>query len=144
MKTFIATTMATTVAIMLLASAGAAQTGQGYPGDGGRGPDGGPNGGRHGDRGGSRGPAAVLFSKDGFQGHSLYVDHPIRKLSHHDMDDKVSSIKILGGVWQVCKDDDFQGRCEIVDRSMPQTSVINMDDKISSIRPVPRGGGWQH
>jgi hypothetical protein len=88
--------------------------------------------------------AVVLFSKPGFQGHSFYADHEVRKLSSKDMDDKVSSIRVLGGVWQVCKDDNFGGRCEIVDRSMPDTRVINMDDKISSVRPVPPGmrGGW--
>jgi hypothetical protein len=94
---------------------------------------------------GGRGPAVVIFSKPGFQGHSFYADHEVRKLSSKDMDDKVSSIRVLSGVWQVCKDDNFEGRCEIVDRSMPDTRVINMDDKISSIRPVPPGvgGGWR-
>jgi hypothetical protein len=94
---------------------------------------------------GGRGPAVVIFAKPGFQGHSFYADHEVRKLSTKDMDDKVSSIRVLSGVWQVCKDDNFEGRCEIVDRSMPDTRVINMDDKISSIRPVPPGmaGGWR-
>jgi len=131
--------IATAAASLLLASAGGAQP---YQGD----PNGGPDrdryaaGGHHGHH-----PAMVLYSKDGFQGHDLYVDHPIRKLSHEDMDDKVSSIRIISGVWQVCKDDDFQGRCEIVDRSMPDMSPLNMDDKISSVRPVPsQGPGWQH
>ena len=97
-----------------------------------------------GDGYGGRAPAIVLFSKPGFQGHSFYTDHEVRKLSTKDMDDKVSSIRVMGGVWQVCKDDKFEGRCEIVDRSMPDTRVINMDDKISSVRPVPPGGaGWQ-
>ena len=97
-------------------------------------------GGRH----GPRGPAIVLFSKPGFQGRSYFTDHEVRKLSTKDMDDKVSSIRVLGGVWQVCVDDKFEGRCEIVDRSMPDTRVINMDDKISSVRPVPPGAaGWQ-
>ncbi|MDH7641061.1 beta/gamma crystallin-related protein [Sphingomonas oryzagri] len=102
---------------------------------------------RHHDRDGNgpgRPPAIVLFTKPGFQGRSYFTDHEVRKLSHKDMDDKVSSIRVLGGVWQVCKDDDFDGRCEIVDRSMPDTSVINMDDKISSVRPVPPGmPGWR-
>ena len=98
----------------------------------------------HDDNMGGRGPAVVIFSKPGFQGHSFYADHEVRKLSTKDMDDKVSSIRVLSGVWQVCKDDNFEGRCEIVDHSMPDTRVINMDDKISSIRPVPpRGGDWQ-
>ena len=97
-------------------------------------------GGRH----GPRGPAIVLFSKPGFQGHSYFTDHEVRKLSTKDMDDKVSSIRVMGGVWQVCVDDKFEGRCEIVDHSMPDTRVINMDDKISSVRPVPPGGpGWR-
>ncbi|MBA2932732.1 beta/gamma crystallin family protein [Sphingomonas sp. CGMCC 1.13654] len=91
-----------------------------------------------------RPPAAVLYSKPGFQGHSFYADHEVRKLSTKDMDDKISSIHIISGVWQVCVDDKFEGRCEIVDHSMPDTRVINMDDKISSVRPVPPGGpGWQ-
>jgi hypothetical protein len=93
---------------------------------------------------GGRAPAVILFSKPGFQGHSFYADHEVRKLSTKDMDDKVSSIRVLAGVWQVCVDDKFEGRCEIVDHSMPDTQVINMDNKISSVRPVPPGGpGWQ-
>jgi hypothetical protein len=96
------------------------------------------------DNGPGRPPAIVLFTKPGFQGRSYFTDHEVRKLSSKDMDDKVSSIRVLGGVWQVCKDDKFEGRCEIVDRSMPDTSVINMDDKISSVRPVPPGmPGWR-
>jgi len=93
---------------------------------------------------GARPPAIMLFSRPGFQGHSYFTDHEVRKLSTKDMDDKVSSIRVMSGVWQVCVDDKFEGRCEIVDRSMPDTSVINMDDKISSVRPVPPGGpGWR-
>lgn len=101
---------------------------------------------RHHDRDGGglgRPPAIVLFSKPGFQGRSYFTDHEVRKLSTKDMDDKISSIRVMGGVWQVCKDDKFEGRCEIVDRSMPDTSVINMDDKISSVRPVPPGIRWR-
>ena len=93
---------------------------------------------------GGRGPAIMLFADPGFRGRSYFTDHEVRKLSTKDMDDKVSSIRVMGGVWQVCKDDKFAGRCEIVDRSMPDTRVINMDDKISSVRPVPPGAaGWQ-
>ena len=97
----------------------------------------------HDDRPG-RPPAIVLFSKPGFQGRSYFTDHEVRKLSTKDMDDKTSSIRVMGGVWQVCVDDKFEGRCEIVDRSMPDTRAINMDNKISSVRPVPPGGpGWR-
>jgi len=88
-------------------------------------------------------PRAVLFVKDDFGGRRLMVDRPIRKLGHEDFDDKASSIRILGGAWQVCVDDDFNGRCEILDRSIARLSDLHLDDKISSIRPVdPRGGGW--
>ena len=98
---------------------------------------------RHDDDRGYGPPRAVLFVKDDFGGRSLMVDRPIRKLSRQDMDDKVSSIRILSGAWQVCVDDDFNGRCEILDRSIRTLTDIHMDDKISSIRPVgPRGGGW--
>jgi hypothetical protein len=87
-------------------------------------------------------PAVVLFGKAGFTGHSFYTDHEVRKLSSRDMDDKVSSIRVLGGTWQVCKDDDFGGRCEIVDHSMQDMREIGMGNKISSVRPVGPGGGW--
>lgn len=87
-------------------------------------------------------PRAVLFVKDDFQGRSVLVDHPIRKLTHRDIDDKVSSIRILSGTWQVCVDDDFGGRCEVLDRSIRRLTDINMDDRISSIRPVGPRGRW--
>jgi hypothetical protein len=126
---------------LIVAVAGSAAIAQNYP-DGGGNPDGRHSGRHHGRDDGP--PRAVLFSKPGFQGHSFYADHEVRKLSTKDMDDKVSSIRILSGVWQVCVDDKFEGRCEIVDHSMADTREINMDNKISSVRPVqPRGGGWQ-
>lgn len=87
-------------------------------------------------------PRAILFVKDDFQGRSFMADRGYRKLGGVDMEDKISSIRVLSGTWQVCVDDDFGGRCEILDRSIRRLSDLHMDDKISSIRPVPRGGNW--
>lgn len=85
-------------------------------------------------------PLAIFYTKDYFGGRSFTADHEVRKMGSKDMEDNVSSIRVVRGVWQICVDDNFQGRCEIVDHSIRTLTDLHMDDKISSVRPVPPGG----
>lgn len=84
------------------------------------------------------GPHITVFVDDDFRGRSMEITGPIRRLGPTGMEDKISSIGVDSGVWQVCVDDDFRGRCEIIDRSIGRLSRMGMDDKISSIRPMPQ------
>ena len=84
---------------------------------------------------------ATFYVKDGYGGRSVSIDRPVRSFREFDMNDKISSVAIQGGRWQVCEDDDFRGRCEVIDRSISRMDRLGMDDRISSARPIDGGFG---
>ncbi|WP_018148646.1 beta/gamma crystallin-related protein [Henriciella marina] len=92
-------------------------------------------------RGGhGRGDAPViLFADPQFRGNALPVDGAIPHLNELRFNDKVSSIVVNSGVWEVCTDPNYRGRCEIIDRSVDQTNFYRLNDNITSIRPAARG-----
>lgn len=92
-------------------------------------------------RGGyGRGDAPViLFADPDFRGNYLPVDGAIPHLNQLRFNDKVSSIVVNGGVWEVCTDPNYRGRCEIIDRSVEQTNFYRLNDNITSIRPAAPG-----
>lgn len=91
------------------------------------------------------GPGGIVLHADsGFSGESLRIDRAEPDLSRYRFNDRVSSITLHGGVWEVCTDADFRGRCEIVDRSAGQLNAYRLNDNISSVRPAGHRGGRGH
>ena len=87
---------------------------------------------------GGRGADIVLFEHSDFRGRSFPLDGDIPSLYQTGLNDKVSSIAINRGRWQVCTDGYFRGECRILDRSISGLTYIRLNDKITSIRRV----GW--
>jgi hypothetical protein len=100
--------------------------------------------GRRGDRDrdwrGSR-AGVVLYADAGFSGEGIRIDGAEPDLSRFRFNDRVSSIVIRSGTWEVCVDGNFRGRCEIIDTSVSRLGDYRLNDNISSIRPVNYGGG---
>ena len=94
---------------------------------------------RHG--GYARNAPVVLFQHPGFRGDALPVDGAIPHLNRLRFNDKVSSIAINGGAWEVCSDPNFRGRCEVITGSVDNTSYYRLNDNITSIRPAGRHYG---
>lgn len=100
-------------------------------------------GGRHSDhhryrRGGRSAGAIILYDDPRFSGRAIEVTGPVRYLRETGLNDRVSSLRVLSGTWQVCTHPDFRGRCEIVTGGAPRLARFDLDDTISSVRPVPR------
>ncbi|CUS45350.1 MAG: beta/gamma crystallin-related protein [Pseudomonadota bacterium] len=89
-------------------------------------------------RGRDYGPHITVFVDDDFRGRSMEITGPISRLGPTGMEDRISSISVESGRWQVCVDDYYRGRCEVIDRSIGRLTRLGLDDKISSIRPLPR------
>lgn len=102
-------------------------------------------GGRYHDRdnryggGYGRNAPVMLFSDPNFRGNALPVDGAIPHLNPLRFNDKVSSIAVRGGSWEVCTDPNFRGRCTVITGSIESTSYYKLNDNITSIRPA-RGG----
>ena len=81
----------------------------------------------------------TLFEDDNFRGRAVTVRDTTDDLSRVGFNDKVSSIMVRSGTWDVCTDAGFRGNCRTLTpgeyRSMP-----GMNDAISSVREVGRDG----
>ena len=91
-------------------------------------------------RGGRSG--VVLHSDGNFRGDAIEVNGAVPDLARVRFNDRVSSISIGAGVWEVCSDANFKGRCTTINTSVSRLSDLRMNDTISSIRPAgyDRGG----
>src|SRR5687767_3968279 len=84
----------------------------------------------------------TLYEHDGFRGQALSTDRRMGDLVRQGFNDRVSSIVVERGRWEVCEDSRFEGRCVILRRgSYDSMQPFGMNDRISSVRPVERGQG---
>jgi hypothetical protein len=91
-------------------------------------------------RGHDRNAPVVLFQHDEFRGDTLPVTGAVPHLNRLRFNDKVSSIAINSGQWEVCTDPNYRGRCEIINASASNLGYYRLNDKITSIRPAGRYG----
>ena len=82
-------------------------------------------------------PRAEFFVDDDYKGRSIVFDHAMPRLAGSGIEDRISSIGIQAGAWEVCEDDDYRGRCVVIDRSISRLTDLDFDDRISSLRPEP-------
>jgi len=81
----------------------------------------------------------TLFADSDFRGARVTIDRDAYDLNRAGFNDRVSSIVVRSGVWQVCEHAGFGGTCAEFGpgeyRSLPR-----FNDSISSVREVTRGG----
>lgn len=77
----------------------------------------------------------VLYNDGGFRGPGLPVDGPVPSLGEHGMGDRVSSVEVRRGQWQLCKDSGYRGQCIVLGPGRHHLSGP-LHDEASSIRPV--------
>lgn len=89
--------------------------------------------------------AAVLFEDADFRGQRIAVTDHEPDLARRGFNDRVSSVRLDGGRWQLCSDAGFRGRCVTVDGSVNNFADIGLNDQISSLRRLggDDGGGNQ-
>lgn len=76
----------------------------------------------------------VLYEHGDFQGREQLVREPVANLGTLNFNDRVSSVEVLGGRWELCTDAEYGGRCVMlgVGRHNLERSL---NDRISSVRP---------
>lgn len=95
---------------------------------------------RGGDHDGRRG-GVILYADPGFSGAARQFNGAVPRFGPIGFNDRVSSIEVLSGAWEVCVDGSYRGRCEIIDSSIRHLRTIGLNDNISFIRPVSYGRG---
>ncbi|KCZ55831.1 hypothetical protein HY29_10735 [Hyphomonas beringensis] len=89
------------------------------------------------------GGGIVLHADARFSGESIRLKGAEPDLSRFHFNDRVSSISLRSGAWEVCTDANFRGRCEIIDADVARLNAYRLNDNISSVRPVSRRGDWR-
>ena len=86
----------------------------------------------------------TLYSKKGYDGHTLKINGDERNLATRGFNDRVSSLKIKEGAWQLCSGTNYDGKCVVLDPGRYRSlEDLGLEDRISSIRRVGRGH-WGH
>jgi hypothetical protein len=77
----------------------------------------------------------TVWESTGYRGQSTVIDSSIRSLSALGWNDRISSLRVDSGQWEVCRDTDFRG-CRILAAEEIGSFDSTWNDAISSIRPV--------
>jgi hypothetical protein len=86
-------------------------------------------------------PRIILYQEDNYRGARLEVDGEIARIKQLHFNDRVSSVRVLSGTWELCAADDFRGSCISVNRDVPKLNRMGFDDRLSSLRPISRRDG---
>ena len=82
----------------------------------------------------------TLYSQKDFRGRSVTLKEEARNFESFQFNDKVSSLRVRHGAWELCTDSEFRGRCRVFERG-EYASLGRENDSYSSARPVRHGGG---
>ncbi|MCL6484865.1 MAG: beta/gamma crystallin family protein [Janthinobacterium lividum] len=83
----------------------------------------------------------TLFEHSEFRGRAVSLRETTDDLSRFGFNDKVSSILVRSGTWDVCTDSGFRGRCKTLGPG-EYSAMPGMNDAISSVRESARGDGY--
>jgi hypothetical protein len=81
----------------------------------------------------------TLFADSDFRGARVTLQGDARDLRRMDFNDRVSSMIVRSGVWELCTDGDFRGRC-VQFGPGEYRGLPGLNDAVSSVREVTRGG----
>ncbi|MFK3739268.1 beta/gamma crystallin-related protein [Massilia sp. TN1-12] len=87
----------------------------------------------------------TIFADSNFRGNRVTLERDARNLSEFGFNDRISSVVIRSGIWQLCEDANFRGRC--AELGPGEYRQLPFNDSVSSIREISRGGpgrgpGW--
>lgn len=82
--------------------------------------------------------AQVTFHEhDDFQGRAFSTRQQVSDFGRSGLDDRVSSVVVVGQRWQACDAKRFDGRCVVLRPGRyPSLAAIGLDNRISSVRPL--------
>ncbi|MBV9418721.1 MAG: beta/gamma crystallin family protein [Alphaproteobacteria bacterium] len=78
----------------------------------------------------------TLYQEDNYGGDARTVREDQPDLDWIRFDDRVSSVAVRAGVWELCEHSHYRGSCITVDGDVAKLSRLRFDDKISSVRRI--------
>src|SRR5688572_26602115 len=77
-----------------------------------------------------------LYAAPGFRGASTGIDRDVRWLERRGIDERVSSVVVNEGVWELCSQPRFDGNCRILEPGRYPRLGQRLDNQVSSLRRV--------
>ena len=79
-------------------------------------------------------PLIEVFEDFDYDGSSRTFERAVSELQREDWNDRISSLRVISGRWQVCRHNDYRECREIggTERQLPP----DWNDSISSLRPL--------
>jgi hypothetical protein len=86
---------------------------------------------------GARGAAITVWEDWDLRGASMVFDRAVPRLGDVGWNDRISSLRIDSGRWEICRDYDYSG-CRVVSAEMGAVNRMDSgwNDVVSSLRPV--------
>ncbi len=88
------------------------------------------SGGRDDRRGGG---SIELYARPGFEGRALRLEHDAGTLEASRLEDRISSVIVNDGTWQLCTDAQFEGRCRVFEPGQ-YADLGRLDNRVASAR----------
>jgi hypothetical protein len=89
---------------------------------------------------GSSAMAIVVYTAPNYHGRSLVFSDDAPDLRQQGLNDRIASVRVLGGRWQICTDINYGG-CRSVTADIPDLGAIGWGSRVSSIREGERWWG---
>lgn len=79
----------------------------------------------------------TLYENDGFTGRQFTANQPVPNFNRYGLNDRASSIVVVGNRWEVCEEAAFSGRCVVLRPGRyPSLAAIGLNNRLSSLRMV--------
>lgn len=78
----------------------------------------------------------TLFRDTRFEGRSCTFDGDIPDLNTYAFAGIASSVRIQGGIWQLCEKPNYRGFCIELDRSQTDFNLFGFNDRARSLRRI--------
>lgn len=78
----------------------------------------------------------ILFEHSDFKGRTLTLRGTAPNLDSIDFKDRASSVRVLGGPWEMCTDAEFRGTCRVYRPGEYHSVGPRLNDQFSSARLV--------
>ena len=86
-------------------------------------------------------PQIVLYDGPNFTGEQRVIYNDVSNLNRERFNDRVESMVVISGTWEVCADVNYRGRCQTLNPgSYGDLSSMGLQDTISSIELVGDAG----
>lgn len=74
------------------------------------------------------------YAEPRFRGERIFIAASTPDLKAIGFDNRIRSLRVVGGLWDVCTDPGYRGRCMQVTGEIVSFAGTGLDSKVSSIR----------